>query len=288
MQYRFPLGENTNFYLAMTGNGYVDIDASYQLNPYFDGSAVSLFALRNPIYNYSGGAGAGLRHFFNKNLELNLGYLVPGNVAGNPAPERGLFNGAYAGLAQVIFNFSDNARIGLTYINSYYPSFGTEGDLEAALNPDFIPFGTATGSNLSNNNFGEDVSTNAYGLSGTFKLANNLAISGWVGYANQRYMGRGDASVLNWAVGLAFPDLGKEGSLAGILVGMEPKVTEIDRDLNGGQADEDTSLHLEAFYKYALTDNIQVAPGLIWLTAPNHDADNDDIFIGVVRTVFRF
>lgn len=50
---RFPLSSRTNFYIAATGNGFVDLDASYQLNPYFDGGAVSLFALRNPIYNYS-------------------------------------------------------------------------------------------------------------------------------------------------------------------------------------------------------------------------------------------
>ncbi len=84
LRYVFPVGERTNVYLAATGNGFVDLDASSQLTPYLDGSAVSLFALRNPIYNYSGGTGVGLRHFFNDNLELNLGYLVPN--AGDPSP----------------------------------------------------------------------------------------------------------------------------------------------------------------------------------------------------------
>ncbi len=79
------------------------------------------------------------------------------------------------------------------------------------------------------------------------------------------------------AVTLAFPNLGKEGNLGGILVGMEPKVTDIDSSLNAGQADKDTSLHLEAFYRYQLTDNIQITPSVIWLTAPNHDLDNNDI-----------
>lgn len=69
---------------------------------------------------------------------------------------------------------------------------------------------------------------------------------------------------------------------------MEPKVTEIDSTLNGGRPDPDTSLHLEAFYRYQLTDNIQITPGVIWLTAPNHDEKNDDAVIGVIRTVYRF
>ncbi len=289
LRYRFPLGPRTNFYLAGTGNGFVDLDASSQLNPYFDGGAVSLFGLRNPIYNYSGGSGFGLRHLFSDKLELNLGYLTPGSNAGKPTSKNGLFDGVYAGMAQVIISPSNNARIGLTYINSYSPSYFTSGEgLDPALNPDFIPFGTSTGSNLSNSNFGRPVMTNAYGLSGTFQLNPNFAIGGWVGYANQRYIGKGDADVWNWAVTLAFPDLGKKGSLGGILVGMEPKVTDIDSALNRGRADQDTSLHLEAFYKYQLTDNIQVTPGIIWLTAPNHNQNNDDIVIGVLRSVYRF
>jgi hypothetical protein len=289
LRYRFPLGPRTNFYLAGTGNGFVDLDASAQLNPYFDGGAVSLFALRNPIYNYSGGAGFGLRHLFSDKLELNLGYLTPGSNAGKPTPKNGLFDGVYAALAQIIISPSDKAKIGLTYINSYSPSYFTTGEgLDPALNPDFIPFGTSTGSNLSNSNFDRPVSTNAYGVSATFQLSPNFALGGWVGYANQRYSGRGDADVWNWAITLAFPDLGKQGNLGGILVGMEPKVTGIDSTLNGGRADKDTSLHIEAFYRYQLTDNIQITPGIIWLTAPNHDENNSDVITGVLRTVYRF
>jgi len=71
--------------------------------------------------------------------------------------------------------------------------------------------------------------------------------------------------------------------LGGILIGMEPKVTDIDSTLNAGRADEDTSLHLEAFYKHQLSDNIQITPGVIWLTAPNHNQNNDDIVIGVLE-----
>ncbi len=104
LRYRFPLGPRTNFYLAGTGNGFVDLEASSQLNPYFDGGAVSLFALRNPIYNYSGGSGFGLRHFFSDKLELNLGYLSPGSNAGKPTSKNGLFDGVYAGMAQIIIS----------------------------------------------------------------------------------------------------------------------------------------------------------------------------------------
>jgi hypothetical protein len=211
LRYRFPIGPRTNVYLAATGNGFVDLDASQQLNPYFDGGAVSLFALRNPIYNYSGGAGVGLRHFFNDTIELNLGYLVPN--ANNPNEKFGLFNGQYGALAQVIFNLSPTTRIGLTYINAYTPS-------PVNLNPDDAFSLSATGSNLANANFGQAVSINAYGLSGTVSFSPNVALSGWVGLANHRYIGRGDGKVWNWGVGLAFPDIGRRGNLGGIFVGV--------------------------------------------------------------------
>ncbi|HEY9624279.1 MAG TPA: carbohydrate porin, partial [Crinalium sp.] len=114
-----------------------------------------------------------------------------------------------------------------------------------------------------------------------------LSLSGWVGYSNHRYIGRGDGEVWTWAGAVSFPDLGGEGNLGGILVGMEPRLTSLDPGV-GGATDPDVSLHLEAFYKYRISDNIDITPGVIWLTAPNHDADNSDVVIGVLRTRFFF
>jgi len=72
-------------------------------------------------------------------------------------------------------------------------------------------------------------------------------------------------------------------------VGMEPKVTDSSVNLPGfSTEDDDTSLHIEAFYQYQLTDNIAITPGIIWLTAPDHDSDNEDIVIGAIRTTFSF
>lgn len=54
------------------------------------------------------------------------------------------------------------------------------------------------------------------------------------------------------------------------------------------RSDQDTSLHVEAFYSLQVSENLTITPGLIWLTAPNHNANNDDALIGVVRTTFSF
>src|SRR6476661_8105427 len=286
--YQFPLGKSTT--VILEANAGAADDFANTVNPYFDGDggsgALSNFGTRNPIYYLTGGSGIGLRHQFGDKLELSLGYLA-GNAA-NPTRGNGLFNGSYGGLAQLTFKPNDNMALGLTYVNSYN-------------------FVTGTGSNASNfpvrlGSFGFDsdntlpVSSNSYGAQASWRLNRRLAIGGWAGYTNQRILSnlatptgsvqRGDQKIWNWAVTLAFPDLLKEGNVAGIVVGMEPRVTSsTNRTL---PEDKDTSLHVEGFYQFKLSDNISITPGLIWLTAPDHNKNNSDLLIGVVRTTFTF
>ncbi|MEG4345686.1 iron uptake porin [Microcoleus sp. A003_D6] len=286
--YQFPLGKSTT--VILEANAGAADDFTNTVNPYFDGDggsgALSNFGTRNPIYYLTGGSGIALRHQFGEKLELSLGYLA-GNAA-NPTRGNGLFNGSYGGLAQLTFKPSDSFAIGLTYVNSYN-------------------FVTGTGSNASNfpvrlGSFGLEgdsnlpVSSNSYGAQASLKLGRRIALGGWAGYTNQRILSnlatptgsvqRGDQKIWNWAVTLAFPDLLKEGNVAGILVGMEPRVTSsTNRTL---PEDKDTSLHVEGFYQFKLSDNISVTPGVIWLTAPDHNKDNSDLVIGVIRTTFTF
>ncbi|MBW4641664.1 MAG: iron uptake porin [Goleter apudmare HA4340-LM2] len=55
-----------------------------------------------------------------------------------------------------------------------------------------------------------------------------------------------------------------------------------------GKEDEATSLHFEAFYRFRVSDNIWITPGFFVVTNPGHIADNDTIFVGTLRTTFRF
>ncbi|MEG4027211.1 MULTISPECIES: iron uptake porin [unclassified Microcoleus] len=286
--YQFPIGKSTT--VILEANAGAADDFVNTVNPYFDGDgsygALSNFGTRNPIYYLIGGSGIALRHQFGEKLELSLGYMA-GNAA-DPTRGNGLFNGSYGGLAQLTFKPNENMALGLTYVNSYN-------------------FVTGTGSNASNfpvrlGSFGLDsdsnvpVSSNSYGAQASWQLNRRFAIGGWAGYTNQRILSnlatptgsvqRGDQKIWNWAVTLAFPDLLKEGNVAGIVVGMEPRVTSsTNRTL---PEDKDTSLHVEGFYQFKLSDNISVTPGLIWLTAPDHNKNNSDLVIGVVRTTFTF
>ncbi|HAG84360.1 MAG TPA: porin [Cyanobacteria bacterium UBA12227] len=294
--YQFPIGEKTT--VVIEANAGAPDDFANTVNPYIDGDgdsgAISNFGTRNPIYGLVGGAGIGIRHQFSDAFELSLGYLA--GDAANPGDDGGLFNGPYGAIAQLTIQPFDQLTLGLTYIHSY------NSDLTAGSN--LANFRSALTDNpalvdLASVIMPPTISSNSYGLQASLQISPKFVLGGWAGYTTTRILspiflgefGRGDLNIWNWAVTLAFPDLGKEGSVAGIIVGMEPKVTRVKgddflEDFIG--EDPDTSLHIEAFYQYQLTDNIAITPGLIWLTAPDHNNDNEDIVIGAIRTTFSF
>jgi hypothetical protein len=266
--YKFPLGKNSEV-IAIANAGAAD-DLTSTVN-IFDGDggygAFSTFATRNPIYSQMNGTGLGINHQFSDKIGLSIGYLTP--TANDPSEKNGLFDGAYGAMAQLTITPSDRTTIGLTYINSY----------NSPLN---------TGSNAATFDGRTDAfSSNSYGVQASIGISEKFVLGGWVGYTKSEFVtAGGDVDIWNYAVTLGFPDLGKEGNLAGLIVGVEPKVTS--SSVAGLSKDQDTSYHIEAFYEYRVSDNISITPGVIWLTAPNHNNDNNDVLIGAVRTTFSF
>ncbi|WP_375509849.1 iron uptake porin [uncultured Nostoc sp.] len=277
LYYKFPLGERTQVTALANAAAADDITSTVNL---FDGDgsfgALSTFGTRNPIYGQINGAGLAVTHEFSDKLALSLGYLS--GTANDPTPNNGLFNSSYGALAQLTVKPSDRISIGLTYINSYNQPLLT-GSNAATLAPlDLDGDGTLD----------SRFSSNSYGVEASIGITNNIVLGGWAGYTNSRTLNgnRGDVDIWNYAVTLGFPDLGKEGNLAGIIAGVEPRVTS--SNVPGLDRDADTSYHLEAFYQYKLTENITITPGVIWLTSPDHNNDNDDVVIGALRTTFSF
>jgi hypothetical protein len=188
-------------------------------------------------------------------------------------------------------------NIGLTYINSYN---GDDTGTGSGRNS-FARFDDTFFEGLDLPSVDVPTSSNSYGLELSWQLSDRFVLGGWVGYTNTQLLStagglfdRGDINSWNYAVTLAFPDLGKEGNLLGFVVGMEPKVTgssisSVNPDINADLgADKDTSLHIEGFYQFQVTENIAITPGVIWITAPGFNQDNNDIVIGALRTTFTF
>jgi hypothetical protein len=282
--YNFPVGDNTQVLIGAAGLAADDIANTVSiLDGDGAGGAITAFGTRNPIYYTPADAGIGVIHSLGNTLELSAGYLAsPGN---DPTEGNGLFNGPFSALGQILFTPIESLTLAATYVHSYNQS------------------DTGTGSNLANlqsftetsTQFGEAVPTlsDSYGIEASWALSEKIVIGGWgtlSKVSNLSTLGgqldRGTQDIWNWAVTLGFPDLGKSGNLAGIIVGMEPWVTDSSIDNLGD--DEDTSLHVEGFYQYQLTDNISVTPGVVWISAPDNNDNNDDLVIGTVRTTFTF
>ncbi|NEP06987.1 MAG: carbohydrate porin, partial [Okeania sp. SIO4D6] len=87
-----------------------------------------------------------------------------------------------------------------------------------------------------------------------------------------------------FSVGMSDP-FGRQGDLFAVLFGKPLKLVDGD---NGIEEDEDTSYHIETFYRYKVNDYITITPGFFVVTNPEHNEDNETIVIGVLRTTFRF
>jgi len=277
--YRFPIGEKITAHVATSG---VDVDDFFNvLNPLESAStgALSRFGRRNPLsHRTDGGAGVAFNYQISDSVRFSAAYLT--DDAGDPADKKGLFNGNYYAGAQLLFGFGKNFNLSLNYANSYAP--GSDVNLT-----------NSTGSAYGRRPFGEVATeSNIYGVGAQARISPQFILSGWWGLTDARAQTDGafadkgdDATLQTWAVTLAFPDLGKKGNMGGLIFGMPPKLTSNDIS---GRRDDDTSLHIEALYRLALNDNISLTPGVYVITNPEHNSDNDTIWVGTLRTTFRF
>ena len=294
LSYQFPVGERLKFHVSQ---GF-DIFHAFAptLNPYLDDldlgrGAISVFGQRNPIYSTGGGSGVGANLQITDGLLLSTGYLAGGESAPDPSDGRGLFNGGYAALGQLTWDVNEKFSLAAVYTNSYAPpgTFGVNynGLLVSGTSVANTLAGQVSLTGLNPDLEQSSVITNSYGAQFSWQPNPKFALSGWFGAAYPRLINEGDGEILSYALTFAFPDLGKEGNLLGLVVGAEPYLTSFSNG-NPQSFEVDLPLHVEAFYRYQINRNISITPGFIWLTAPNQDNSNDDDVIATVRTTFQF
>jgi Carbohydrate-selective porin, OprB family len=305
LQYQLPITPSTKVFVEAVGSEFND--NYYTFNPEHQAAgtgSISRFGRFAPIYRLSNeGAGIGVDHKFNPNLGLVLSYAVPRvGVPGVPgtAPESvssptnvgtngsGLFNGSNVLFSQLTVKPSEDVSLGLAYARSYN-SAGTG-------------LSGANGSNFANNPFSSTAATlvpttaNHYTLVGSVNLSKDLILSAWGGLtqATRETGAGGSAEIWNYAATLAAKDFGSKGSTLGFVVGMQPRVASNNASrlvagvVTPGNVDKDTSMHIEAFYKYKVSDNLFITPGLLILTNPEHNAANPTEYLGTIRSTFVF
>ncbi|MBS3027560.1 MAG: iron uptake porin [Dolichospermum sp. DET50] len=289
LTYEAPIGP-ARVYLLASGGQHSDYAAVN--NPYFfdktDGGkgALSTFASENPIYRIGGGSGIALNvpfgkpgDSFLKPSSLTLGYLA--SNANDPTPSNGLFDGNYAALGQLNFNVGNRLALAATYVHGYQKAGSTLFD--SGLGGGAL-VGTAQANSLGVNsvtNAASASSSNSYGISAAIKPSDKLSLSGFVSYHDVTGFGANDdKEAWSYGVGLALPDFGKKGNVLGIFGGAQPY------SLAG--TTRETPYQVEGFYKYRVSENISVTPGVIWVTSPGQATNSNDAFIGTLRTTFSF
>lgn len=287
LTYEAPVGP-AQVYLAAAGgqhSHYASVN-----NPYFfdktDGGngALSSFSSENPIYRIGGGAGLAITLPFGqggsilKPSSVTVGYL--GSEANNPGIGAGVFNGNYAALGQLNFGIGDRIALAATYVHGYSGSNSTLFDA-GGINGTVGGFSPAVVGTSQANTLTNPSSSNSYGLSAAFRPSDKLSFSGFVSYTDVTGFGANDdKEVWSYGVGVALPDFGKKGNVLGIFAGAQPYALQPGAN--------DVPYQIEGFYKYRVSDNISITPGVIYLTSPDQNSDNDDAIIGTVRTTFTF
>ena len=272
--YRFPAVEKVRVWLGANGLDYDNIFETG--NPYLESSgtgALSRFGRYNPlIFRATQGTGAAANVEFNEVFTFNAAYLS-NDDASDPSPGEGLFNGSYSATAQLVASPVEQLDLNVAYLRSFQTG-------------DDVNFGGSTVSGNAKRPFGEvDTTSHHVGFGANYQFGERIALAAWGGYVSATNKeANGTAGIWTWNANLVFPDLLKEGALAAVGIGMPPKLTAGDNVTK----DEDTSLLIEALYKYPINDNILLTPGFYVVTNPDHDGNRDSVFVGLLRTTFKF
>ncbi|MBF2018063.1 MAG: iron uptake porin [Rivularia sp. T60_A2020_040] len=275
--YEFPLGDALRVHIDAVSGEFNDNINNF--NPAFEssgGGAISRYGRFNPIYRQGDGAGITLTFAPKSPISASIGYLAEDNS--NPGLGTGVFNGSYAAIGQIGFQPSKSFGVGLTYARTYQNNEGG------------VNLFDSTGSALANRPFGNVATTaNHYGVQASVSPSSKFALSGWAGFSDANAKSGADvgsdAEMFYWAASLALRDLGTRGSTLGVIFGQPPKVTDNNGVLG---EDQNTSYHLEALYKLPINDNIAITPGVLVIFNPEHNDQNDTIYVGTLRTTFKF
>ncbi len=281
---RFELDE-LNYSFKPAKNLSIKIDANAGesndnlnvFNPVFEssgGGAISRYGRFNPIYRVASGDAGVTAIYGSKNspIAVSAAYFTD---APN-STTNGIFDGSQAYLGQIDFKPSDKLNVGLTYVRSNQPTGS-------------VNITGSTGSGNSRRPFGNNATnSNHYGVQASYKLSKNTTLAGWYGFADaSRKDGTdGSADISYWAATLGVKDFGKKGNTLGLIFGQPPKVTDGSGTFNDDN--QGTSYHLEGLYKMKINDRIAVTPGLLVIFNPEHNNDNDTVYVGTLRTTFKF
>ena len=276
--YQFPIGSN----FTATFGARVRQDDMLAMWPsvYPADSILDLFTYAgSPVtYNLALGGGAGL-WWRNGGFSISANYVSQNAGNGVTAPgTTNLLTGAPVSGGIGNQSSTSNSTVQIGYA-------GNNWGLAAAYS--YLQGFPLQATNTVNNGilFGglSPASTNAFALSGYWQPSQ----SGWVpsisagwGVSTTNILGTqgagfGTATANSWTVGLQWADAFVKGNALGFGFGQNTMISKVSSNLAAGAlAPNDGNWAWEWWYKFQVTDNISVTPGLFYLSRPLGETTN--------------
>ncbi|MGB3236765.1 MAG: iron uptake porin [Geitlerinemataceae cyanobacterium] len=276
LEYRFAaLGDRVVFTVRPVGFSLSSVLTAN--SPYFDAGRGSLsrFAEASPIFKIGSlDAGVGFDWLVSDAVRLQVGYGTRNSH--DPQQGRGIAGADHSALGvQLLLKPAPTVLTGIAYVNAYAEN-GRLDTFSGSFRADTASFLDAP------------AQINAIGGTLQWRMTSDLTFSTWGGWTfTDAIDSDGSATTNTYLFALAYSDpFDRKGDLLAFLFGQPPKLVS-GTDLRLGE-DPDTSLHFELLYRLNVTDNISIAPGAFLITNPEHDRDNENVFVGAIRTTFRF
>jgi hypothetical protein len=291
LYYSFPITESFQVTVGPRINWLTLFDINRFTNPYA-GGAGSFNAVNSPtLLTTVRGAGAVVSWKLNEQFTLSSGYLaesnefLPTNAASDPT--RGLFgsNRTNSLTAMLTYSPSRNANIRFTYVKG---NQGTNQIGQIFERPIIGLADDGLGGPLKGG------SSNAFSVSADWLLNQKLGVFGRYSYSTIDLepatpgVSHGNVNAQSYQLGLAFPDLGREGAIGVLSYTVPYSVTEGRKYLVSTGGDGGNQYELEATYFFPLSNNIAINPSAYVIWNPNNFSDNPTIYVGYLRMQFVF
>ncbi len=288
--YRFPaFDDKVSFFIGPVA---APDDFFTQITPFAPSGqgSISRFGRFDPFFRIGGTTSlVGIDYKFNDNVNLQVGYSAASPAIASSPPSAGLFGGSTSIAAQFLFKLASNLDTSVAYANSYLQTNSLNTGLTST---EFISSGGTTpvaGSIrtdlISGNLVWKITPAITFSTSGTFIFANSVNTNAGTNFTT-------------WLAGLNFNNLFGEGNTAGIIFGQPLKKTSVSGSAVFGnspnapagiiRAIDTTPYQLELFYRYKLSKNITITPGVYWIFNPEGSSANPTATVGLIRTTFSF
>jgi hypothetical protein len=288
LYYRFPVGDNLKVYVAPIG---AVEDVLNPLNPLESDSqgTISRFGRFSPLIRIasrsgptaatsSGSAVAGFDWTLSDKVSFQAAYSASNAAAATAATGQGGVSGGDTKIAaQFVIKPSEALTFGVGYANAY-----TVGNsLGSGLNVDSIGGSAAATAGISG------ITSNTVVGSLIWDITKKFTFNTWGAYtfANSTGATTAGTTFTSWLAALSAKDLFTEGDLAALSFGQPLLRTGVSGAAAGSAS---TPYQLEALYRFRVSKNISITPGVYFVFNQSSDSANGTATVGVIRTTFSF